>query len=167
MVKDSKVRTLMSLVVVGLIVGAVAIGVASAQQAGGKYGKTAIGGRAVMPFGPLGAVRRGLAQLGLSDDQKQQIKSVFQDRRTELKDLRQQMRQARRAVAEAIASDEGEAAIRAKSAELAKVQADLAVLGAKIRKQVFAILTPEQQAKAKELRQKALKRLDRLAGGRP
>ena len=45
--------------------------------------------------------------------------------------------------------DEG--LVRAKAAELAAVEADLAVSRARIFADVFQILTPEQQAKAKEL----------------
>ena len=42
--------------------------------------------------------------------------------------------------------------MRTKAAELAAVEADAAVLHAKVHSEVFAVLTPEQQAKAAELK---------------
>jgi Spy/CpxP family protein refolding chaperone len=145
-------------------VATLAIGVAHAQQAGTgrQHGQMATGGRGVMPRGPLAMMRVGLAQLGLSAEQKQQVRGILQGRAAEFKGLGAQMRKARRAVNNAIANDETETAIRAASAELAKVEADLAVLRAGVRKQVFGVLTPEQQAKAKELRLKALERAERV-----
>ena len=45
-----------------------------------------------------------------------------------------------------------EAAIRARSGELGAVEADAAVMRARVHQEVFSVLTAEQQAKAKELR---------------
>ena len=45
-----------------------------------------------------------------------------------------------------------ESAIRAKSAEVAAAEADVAILNAKVRAESMQILTSEQQAKLKELR---------------
>jgi Spy/CpxP family protein refolding chaperone len=148
-----------------LAVVTLAVGVAYAQQAGTgeRHGQVAMGGRPMTPRGPLAMMRVGLGQLGLSVEQKQQVRGILQNRAAEFKGLGAQARNARRAVNNAIANDETEATIRAASAELAKVEADLAVLRAGVRKQVFGVLTPEQQAKAKELRLKAQKRFDRVA----
>jgi len=60
---------------------------------------------------------------------------------------------ARKALQEAIAADTtDEAAIREKAAEVGAVEADAAVLQARIRTEIFALLTPEQVKKAKDLR---------------
>ena len=56
-----------------------------------------------------------------------------------------------------------ESAIRARSAEVAAVQADAAVLRAKVHQEVFSLLTAEQQAKAKELRAQAQTRMKERA----
>jgi Spy/CpxP family protein refolding chaperone len=143
-------------VIAVLAVATTAIGVAYAQQAGDgrRSGQMAVGGRGMMPLGPLAMMQLGVRQLDLSAEQKQQVRSVLQGRAAEFRDLGVQMRTARRAVNDAIANDEAEAAIRAAVAELAKVEADLAVLRAVVRKQVFGVLTPEQQARAKELRRR-------------
>jgi periplasmic protein CpxP/Spy len=156
MAERAKIRATVGMLVAAL--GTVAVGVSYAQQQGSKPQMT-ISGRGMAQRGPLGLVRRGL---GLSDEQMQQIRTIIQSRKADLKSVRVQMQQARRGVADAITNDEGEAAIRARSAELAKVQADLAVFRAEIRRQVFDVLTPEQQAKARELRLKALERADRV-----
>ena len=56
-----------------------------------------------------------------------------------------------------------EAAIRAKSAEVAAVQADAAVLRARVHQEVLSLLTAEQQAKVKELRAQAETRMKERA----
>jgi Spy/CpxP family protein refolding chaperone len=154
------IPTVIGFAVALLAVATLAIGVAYAQQAGAgqRHGQMAMGGRGMMPRGPLAMMRVGLGQLGLSAEQRQQVRGILQGRAAEFKGLGAQMRNARRAVNNAIANDAGEAAIRAASAELAKVEADVAVLRASVRKQVFDVLTPEQLAKVKELRLKALER---------
>jgi len=157
------VPTVIGFLVALLAVASLAIGVAYAQRAGPgqREGQAAIGGRGMKARGPLAMMQLGVRQLDLSAEQKQQIRSVLQGRAAEFRDLGVQMRTARRAVNDAIANGEAEAAIRAAVAELAKVEADLAVLRAVVRKQVFGMLTPEQQAKAKELRLKALERAEK------
>ena len=62
------------------------------------------------------------------------------------------MRAAHQAQRDAVtAAQFDEQAVRAKAAELATAEADAAVLRAKVHSEVFAVLTPEQQAKAAEL----------------
>ena len=154
------VPTVIGFGVAVVAVATLAVGAADAQQAGAgqRRGQVAMGGRGMTPRGPLAMRRFGLAQLGLSAEQRQQVRGILQGRAAEFKSLGAQMRNARRALNDAIANDEGEAAIRAASAEMAKVEADVAVLRAVVRKQVFGVLTPEQQARAKALRLKAIER---------
>jgi Spy/CpxP family protein refolding chaperone len=158
------VPTVIGFVAALLAVATLAIGIAYAQQAetGPARGQRAMGRRAILPRGPLAMMRVGLGQLGLSAEQKQQAREILQGRAVEIKDLGARMRIARKAVNHAIANDGTEEAIRAASAELAKVEADLAVLRAAVRRQVLSVLTPEQQARAKELRLKALERAEKM-----
>jgi Spy/CpxP family protein refolding chaperone len=58
-------------------------------------------------------------------------------------------REGMRALIEADTIDEG--AIRAKSAEVATAEAEVAILNAKVRQESKQILTAEQQQKLKEL----------------
>jgi Spy/CpxP family protein refolding chaperone len=74
-------------------------------------------------------------------------------RREELRAVGERLAAARRAQQEAVTAatlDEG--TVRAKTAELAEVMADAAVLHARLHSEVYAVLTPEQQAKAAELK---------------
>ncbi len=112
------------------------------------------------PRGPVGGEHRGmrgafpgLGQLGLSDDQRQDVRRIMELHKSERQAIFQRLREARRAQSGAVMAvpvDEG--AVRARSAELAKVEADAAVLRARVHADVYNVLTPEQQEKAKALR---------------
>ncbi len=132
------------------------MGVVEAQQpagrgymAGGQGIKARPGGRGLMALG------FGLRQLDLTEQQRQQIKGILQGHREKAQALAAQGRAAGRALRQAIADGADEPTIRAKAADAAKVQADAAVLRAQVRNEIVAVLTPEQQAKAKALREKA------------
>jgi Spy/CpxP family protein refolding chaperone len=97
-----------------------------------------------------------LGQLDLSDTQRQQIRSIVQSHREEFRALGERTRAARQKLHELVTAEAvDETAIRAASSELAGVQADGAILRARVHQEVFATLTPEQQAKAKQLRSEA------------
>jgi periplasmic protein CpxP/Spy len=112
------------------------------------------------PHGPGGGDHRGmhggfagLSQLGLSDEQRQEVRRIMELHKAEHQAVGQRLRDARRAQEEAIETvPVDEAAVRARSAELAKAEADAAVLRAKVHAEVYNVLTPEQQEKAKALR---------------
>ena len=83
------------------------------------------------PGGPLGDLGVPLRQLELTDSQREQVRGVMQSHQVEFRELRDRMRTAHQALDAAIAADSiDESAIRGKSAELAAVQADAAVLRA-------------------------------------
>ena len=72
--------------------------------------------------------------------------------RDELRAVGERVMAANHAQRDAVtAAQFDEQAVRAKAAELAAAEADAAVLRAKVHSEVFAVLTPEQQAKAAEL----------------
>ena len=98
--------------------------------------------------GPLGMLR----QLDLTDDQRAQVRQVMDSHRDELRAVGERVMAAHRAQRDVVTSAQfDEQAVRAKAAELATAEADAAVLRAKVHSEVFAVLTPEQQAKAAEL----------------
>lgn len=135
---------------------------AAAQPPGrGGWGPGMGPGRGMM--GPRGALGLGFAlgRLDLTDAQRQQIRTIVQGHRQEFQALAERRRAAQQALQAAMTAEPlDEAAIRSASATLAEVQADAAVLRAKIRREVFAVLTPEQQAKAKALREEARTRFE-------
>jgi protein CpxP len=106
-----------------------------------------------MRGGPGGMFGLPLRELDLTDAQREQVKAIMASHRDEQKAAGDKMMAARKALHEAIAAETfNEAAIRAAAGEVGAAEADAAVLQAKIHGEVFAILTPEQVKKAKELR---------------
>jgi protein CpxP len=104
------------------------------------------------PMGFLGPMRWAGRELGLTDAQKDQIRSILQSHRTELQAYGDRMRDARQALQAAIGADPiDDNAIRQASAGVAAVEADMAVARAHIRGEIWQVLTPDQQAKAKQL----------------
>lgn len=92
------------------------------------------------------------SRLGLTDAQRDQVEAIAQSHRDEWKALGDRALTARQALNAAIAADTiDEAAIRQRSADLAAVEADIAVARAHARAEIFQVLTPDQQAQANSL----------------
>jgi len=112
------------------------------------------------PGGRGGMFGAGLRGIDLTDAQREQVRAIMVSHRDEQKAIGDRMQAARKALHESIAADAfDENAIRAKATEVGAVEADAAVLQAKIRGEVFGLLTPEQVKKAKELRSEMENRL--------
>jgi protein CpxP len=104
------------------------------------------------PGGPMG-FGPGFRELDLTDDQKTQLKSIADSHRDEFKAAGEKARTVHEGIQALLEADSiDEAAIRAKSVEAASVEADMLILNAKVRKESLQVLTSEQQAKLKELR---------------
>jgi periplasmic protein CpxP/Spy len=102
------------------------------------------------PMGPLGGLP--LRELNLTESQREQVRTIVESRESETRAIGERAMAAREALHAATTSpsfDEG--LVRARAAEVAAMDADLAVARARIFADVFQILTPEQQAKAKEI----------------
>jgi periplasmic protein CpxP/Spy len=101
------------------------------------------------------------AALGLSDDQKTQVKSILQKYKPTMQPLVQQLVTERRAMRDAIHSPTiDESAIRAQAAKVASLQADLAVQRAHVSHDIRAVLTPEQIQTLQDMQAKADARFD-------
>jgi Spy/CpxP family protein refolding chaperone len=152
------------------IVATLAVGVAyaSQQQGGPGQGRRMGQGPGMMmrEGGPLAMIRMGLGQLDLTEEQRQQVKTIMGNHQGDFQALRGRALPARRALADAIASGD-EAAIRQRSTELSAVQTDTALVAARVRTEIFKILTPEQQQKAQDLRKKLETRMDQRRGRAP
>jgi Spy/CpxP family protein refolding chaperone len=122
----------------------------------GLFGGAVGGGRGLL------ALRAGLGRLNLTDQQKDQVKGILQGHRDRMQAFAQQSREAARSLREAVISGADESTIRARAADAAKVQADLAVFGSQVRKEVLGVLTPDQLAKARQLRLDALNRAEKM-----
>jgi Spy/CpxP family protein refolding chaperone len=109
-----------------------------------------------------------LGRLNLSDAQKDQVKAIMQSHQEELKALGDRAMAAHDALEAAVTADApDEATIRAKSSEVAAVDADTAVARARIRVEIFQILTAEQQAQAKQMQAEMKQRLEQMRQRRP
>jgi protein CpxP len=107
----------------------------------------------------MGALGPVIAHLDLTDAQKDQVKGIMDSHRDELKGFGDRAMTARQALQSAVVADAlNEGLIRARAAELATVESDLAVAHARIHAEVFRILTPEQQVKAKEAQAQMVQR---------
>jgi Spy/CpxP family protein refolding chaperone len=94
-------------------------------------------------------------KLGLTDAQKAQAKAIFQGNKAIVKPIFASLRAEQKNLQTMIHADTiDEAAIRAETAKIAGIQADLNVNRAKVGAQFRAILTPAQLAIQKTLRQK-------------
>jgi protein CpxP len=169
----------MTLTRTGLIVGAttIALGLAAgaytfAQNPDGPRGSFGDrrGGRGGPGGfdGPMAMLAPRMAErLGLSEAQRDQIRSIVDSRREDMRGLGEKARAAREALQEAVTAevmDEG--LIRARAADLATIESDLVVARARLRSEVFQVLTPDQQAQAREaqkqMQQRRSERRDRM-----
>jgi protein CpxP len=102
------------------------------------------------PGGPMGMLPMLGRQIELTDAQRDQIKTIADSHKDDWTGLFDRARTAHLALNDAVAADPiNEAVIRQKSAEVAAVDADIAVARARARAEVFQILTTEQKAKLK------------------
>ena len=94
-------------------------------------------------------------KLGLTDAQKAQVKAIFQANQEVAKPIYTNLRTERKNLQALLHADTlDETAIRAETAKISGIQADLNVNRAKVGIQFRAILTPEQLATLKSLHKK-------------
>ncbi len=100
-----------------------------------------------------------LRGLDLTDAQREQVRGIMTARQADFKAIGDRLKTAHEAQRQAVTRvpvDENE--IRARVSEASAVEADFAILRARIHEQVYQVLTPEQQAKAKTLAAERQKR---------
>jgi len=115
---------------------------------GGPMGRRGPGG----PGGPGFALSPMLLErLNLTTDQRDRVKQIMDSHRDEQRALGDRAMKAHQALNDAITGTFDESAIRARSADLAAVDADMAVAQARIYGEVVQILTTEQQQQLKQL----------------
>ena len=142
-------------IAIGVFVLGVGAGVHAAAQSTNQDPRPRMG-RGMGPGGPgrggpMGMLPMMARELNLTDAQKDQIKAIGESHREEWKALSDRGRSAHEALQQAVMADTvNEALIRQKSAEVAAVEADLAVARARANAEVFRILTPEQKTQALE-----------------
>lgn len=157
-----RARLAITAATVMLVLGAA--GMASAQPGrGGWRGGPDGPGRAGGAMGLFGIqVQENLRALDLTDAQREQVRTVVETHREEGRALAERGQATLRALDEATVSGGDEGTIRQHSQALADVVGDAAILRARIHGEVWSLLTPEQQAKATELRAARQQRMEQM-----
>ena len=136
-----------------LLVGAVAE--VAAQDGRGRPGFARGGGGGLGLFGPGGA---GIEGANLTEAQKDQVKAIVESHRDEMRGLLDRQAQARRTLA---ASAESGRVDDAAANDVGAASAALALAEARMRAEVFQLLTPEQRAAVQKRAQERAQRFDR------
>lgn len=106
------------------------------------------------PYGLGPRAARMAEHLELSDGQRQELEELMAERHAAGADSWRALAAARRALADQVRAESfDEAAIRAAAAELAALEADLAVARARHAQRLREILTPEQLERFEELQE--------------
>ena len=137
-----------------LLVGAVAE--VAAQDGRGRPGFARGGGPGGLGlFGPGGA---GIEGANLTEAQKDQVKAIVASHRDEMRGLLDRQAQARRALT---ASAENGRVDDAAANDVGAASAALALAEARMRAEVFQLLTPEQRAAVQKRADERAQRFDR------
>jgi Spy/CpxP family protein refolding chaperone len=94
---------------------------------------------------------RMATRLNLTEDQKQQTRSVMHAARESSKPVVQQLRQSRQALRDAVKAGKSNAEIDQLSANVGNLTGQLATIRAKSFAKTYALLTPEQRTNADEM----------------
>ena len=108
--------------------------------------------------------QRVIRQLNLTADQKQQAKAIMQQAKADAQPLRQELKQNRQAMDQAIQSGAGEAQIRQLAATQGNILGQIVAVRSQARARFNALLTPEQKAKAEAMRSQFRGRMQRMMG---
>jgi Spy/CpxP family protein refolding chaperone len=102
-------------------------------------------------------------RLNLTDAQETQVRTLVEAHQAATTPVLDRVVTARQALHAAVtASPVDEAAIRARSAELASAEADLAVARARLHADISRILTPEQRAELDQMQARRAERMQQM-----
>jgi Spy/CpxP family protein refolding chaperone len=103
-------------------------------------------------MGPGKRVDRMAKQLGLTEAQQKQVKTILASEREKAAPLRQQLAENREKIRQAVEAEPfDEAAVRALAQSQNETRVELAVSRARTKSRIFALLSPEQREKANRL----------------
>lgn len=145
-----------------LATGTSAFAQGQGRRGGGRPGaESGLGG----PGQGMRGFGLGVRNLDLSDAQRQQIRAIATKAREDSRPLADRLRQAADARRKAMAvTPVDENQIRSTTQALASAQADVAVARARLESDIFAVLTPAQQARVNEARERRETRLNQRRG---
>ena len=115
-------------------------------------------------FGHRAGVRhRWLQELNLTDAQKEQAKSIFEQAKQSAQPVRQQLKQNREALATAVKANDT-AQITQLSQAAGNLRGQLIVVRAQAKAKFYDTLTPDQQAKASQIHERIRQRMRQQRG---
>ena len=110
--------------------------------------------------GPMGMLPMLGPRLGLTDTQRDQIKNIAASRRGEWKALADRTMAAHQALNEAVTADAiDESLIHQRSADVAAVEADVAIARAHAHAEILQLLTADQKAQLKAMQSEMKNRM--------
>ncbi len=130
------------------------VGIVAAQGPGGPGGPGGPRGGGPGGRGGPGGPGAGLPlrELNLSDQQQEQFRTLSQQYREQGRTAEERLNAARTAQRKAVDTvPVNDGLIRSTTLELAEAQTEVAIQQAHLRSELFALLTPAQQAQAKKL----------------
>lgn len=151
--KFARLGRKVGVVVMSIAIAVVALSAAAQDPTGGPPSRGQGRGAHMGPFRALGPWGMFVSRLGLGDAQMDQIKGILQGREAELQTLTKNASFARQALEAAAFAGEPDATIRQLHANLAAVEADFAVARTHLVAEILQVLTPEQQASLKSMRE--------------
>lgn len=161
----SRQKTLATVAAGVLMVGTLGLATSFAQPRGPmgprRMGPEGMGpgGRGRVAAGAMMRMGLPLGQLGLTEAQRDQVRTILQSHRDEARAAQEKLRAARQALRAAETANEvDEGAIRTAHKALSELQEDAAVQRARVRNEVWKVLTPEQKTRANELKAQAEQR---------
>jgi len=98
-----------------------------------------------------GRLLEKLASLGISDEQRDEIRAILSEARPKAQPLVKQFVAERRAMRELVLNGASEKEIRVQVQKLARIGGDLAVLKAQTAPKIREVLTPEQREQLQEM----------------
>lgn len=129
------------------------------RRHGGERGFRGEGPSSMRPGGPMGPLAM-LRELDLSEDQRRQIRALFEE--IDQTGAPERLREAREALHDAIESGADESTLRERASRLGEAEGDVAVEWAGVRTRVQEILTEDQKKELEQLKQDARERRDML-----
>ena len=125
------------------------------------------GGRRGGPGGPGGPDGGALGpmmleRLDLTTDQRDRVRQILDSHRDEQKAIGDRAMKAHEALQEVVTGSFDESAIRARAADVAAVDADVAVAQGRVYSEVFQILTADQQQKLTKLQADMKERREKM-----
>lgn len=106
-------------------------------------------------------------QLNLTDDQQAQMKTIMEKNHTAMKPLMQQSHQIDEQLRQYVMGSYDDGAVQKLATQKAQIEAQLTVAQTRVHNQLFQLLTPDQQTKAKQIVADHEARMQQRMNGQP